>query len=53
MLRNPKVFLLLLGVVICGVIGYATRPETAEIRIGKLYIEISGKGIGRCDTRTS
>jgi hypothetical protein len=46
MMRNPKVFLLVLGVIIGGVIGYATRPETAEIRIGKLNIEISGKGIG-------
>ena len=47
MLRNPKVFLLVLGVIIGGVIGYATRPEIAEIRIGKLNIEISGKGVGR------
>jgi hypothetical protein len=47
MLRNPKVILLVLGVIIGGVIGYATRPEIAEIRIGKLNIEISGKGIGR------
>jgi hypothetical protein len=46
MLANPKVFLLILGVVIGGIVGYATRPETAEIRIGKLNIEISGKGVG-------
>jgi hypothetical protein len=51
MLRNPKVILLVLGVIIGGVIGYATRPEIAEIRIGKLNIEISGKGIGRPDDR--
>ena len=49
MMRNPKVFLLVLGVIIGGVIGYATRPETAEIRIGKLNIEITGKGMGPRD----
>ncbi len=49
MMGNPKVFLLVLGVILGGVVGYATRPETAEIRIGKLNIEISGKGIGRND----
>ena len=49
MMGNPKIFLLVLGVIIGGVVGYATRPETAEIRIGKLNIEISGKGIGRND----
>ncbi len=51
MLLNPKVILLVLGVIIGGVVGYATRPEIAEIRIGKLNIEISGKGIGRQDDR--
>jgi len=49
MMGNPKVFLLVLGVIIGGAVGYATRPETAEIRIGKLNIEISGKGVGRND----
>ena len=49
MMGNLKVFLLVLGVILGGVVGYATRPETAEIRIGKLNIEISGKGIGRND----
>ncbi len=49
MMGNPKVFLLVLGVVIGGLVGYVTRPETAEIRIGKLNIEITGKGIGRDD----
>jgi hypothetical protein len=49
MTGNLKVILLVLGVVIGGVVGYATRPETAEIRIGKLNIEITGKGIGRHD----
>jgi len=53
MMGNPKVFLLVLGVVIGGLVGYVTRPETAEIRIGKLNIEITGKGIGRSDTLTS
>lgn len=54
MMKNPKIVLLVLGIVVGGAIGYMTRPETAEIRIGKLNIQLTGKGInGRGDSLTS
>ena len=43
--RNPMVVFLVIGVLAGALIGYATRPESAEIRIGRLNIEITGKGI--------
>jgi hypothetical protein len=53
-MKNPKVLFLVLGIVLGGLIGYLTRPETAEIRIGPLNIEITGKGVARPnDTLTS
>ena len=48
-MRNPRVLFLVLGIVAGGLIGYLTRPETAEIRIGNLNIEVTGKGLGRPD----
>ncbi|HLL28154.1 MAG TPA: hypothetical protein VKT73_10990 [Xanthobacteraceae bacterium] len=48
-MRNPKVLFLVLGIVLGGLIGYLTRPESAEIRIGRLNIEVTGKGLGRPD----
>jgi hypothetical protein len=48
-MKNPKVLFLVLGVVLGGLIGYLTRPESAEIRIGPLNIEVTGKGIARRD----
>jgi len=48
-MKNPKVLFLLLGIIVGGLIGYVTRPESAEIRIGKLNIEVTGKGLGRGD----
>ena len=47
---NAKVILLLIGLVVGGVAGYVTRPETAELKIGPLNIEVendqkaAGKG---------
>ncbi|HXY90200.1 MAG TPA: hypothetical protein VEH75_06225 [Xanthobacteraceae bacterium] len=49
MKKNPKVLFLVLGIVLGGLIGYLTRPESAEIRIGHFNIEVTGKGIGRPD----
>lgn len=46
MMRNPKVVLLVVGIIAGSVIGYMTRPESAEIHIGKLNIQVTGKGIG-------
>jgi hypothetical protein len=48
-MKNPKVLFLVLGIVAGGIIGYLTRPESAEIRIGPLNIEVTGKGIARRD----
>ena len=42
---NPMVVFLVIGVLAGALIGYVTRPESAEIRIGPLNIEITGKGI--------
>ena len=38
---NAKVALLLLGLIAGGIVGYATRPESAEIKIGGTSIELS------------
>ena len=41
MTLNSKVSLLLLGLVLGGVVGYLTRPESAQIKIGGTSIEFS------------
>jgi uncharacterized membrane-anchored protein YhcB (DUF1043 family) len=41
---NTKTTLLLLGLVVGGIIGYLTRPESSEIRIGPMNIQITGPG---------
>ena len=41
---NTKIVLLLLGLVVGGIIGYLTRPRSAEIRIGPMNIQITGPG---------
>ena len=41
MTLNSKVALLLLGLIVGGIVGYATRPESAEIKIGGTSIEFS------------
>ena len=42
---NAMVVFLVIGVLAGALVGYATRPGSAEIRIGPLNIEITGKGI--------
>lgn len=37
---NLKVLLLLVGIVVGGLVGYLTRPEAAELRIGSLSVEV-------------
>ena len=39
------VVFLLIGLIVGGLTGYLTRPETAEIRIGPLSLEVRGKNI--------
>lgn len=41
MTLNAKVALLLLGLLIGGAVGYLTRPQAAEIKIGGASIEFS------------
>ncbi len=50
---NTKIVLLLLGLVVGGIIGYLTRPESAEIRIGPMNIQITGPGPARGGPLTS
>jgi hypothetical protein len=51
---NPMVVFLLVGLLVGALAGYMTRPESAEIRIGPLQIEVTGKGIAsRNDSLTS
>ncbi len=44
---SAKVVLLAIGLIAGLLIGYVTRPESAEIRIGPLSIEVTGKNIAR------
>ncbi|KQP59147.1 hypothetical protein ASG40_16740 [Methylobacterium sp. Leaf399] len=37
---NAKTMLLLVGLVAGGLVGYLTRPQAAEIKIGPLSVEI-------------
>ncbi|HEV2000560.1 MAG TPA: hypothetical protein VGQ97_08750 [Xanthobacteraceae bacterium] len=43
-MRDPKIVLLLIGALVGGLIGYLSRPESAEIKIGPLNIQITGPG---------
>ena len=42
---NTKVALLLLGLLVGAVIGYLTRPEAAEIRLGGTTIEFQNNQV--------
>lgn len=44
---NRKAALLVIGLIAGLLIGYVTRPESAEIRIGPLSIEVTGKNVAR------
>ncbi len=46
---NVLVVFLLVGLAAGAVIGFMTRPQTAEIRIGPLNIEVRGQNIARGD----
>jgi len=51
---NSMAVFLLIGLLVGALAGYMTRPESAEIRIGPLQIEVTGKGIAsRNDSLTS
>ncbi|MDO9429334.1 MAG: hypothetical protein Q7T93_21250 [Methylobacterium sp.] len=39
---NTRIGLLLVGLVVGGVVGYLTRPQAAEIKIGDFSLEVQG-----------
>jgi len=44
---NPLVVFLLIGLFVGALAGYLTRPESAEIRVGPLKLEVTGDRIAR------
>jgi hypothetical protein len=44
---NAMLAFLVIGLLIGALAGYMTRPESAEIRIGPVQIEVTGKGVAR------
>ena len=44
---NAMVAYAVIGLLIGALAGYLTRPESAEIRIGPVQIETTGKGMDR------
>ena len=53
MAGNTRLALLILGVLVGGVIGYVTRPQAAEIRLGGASFEIENTGATASDTSGS
>ena len=45
--RSNLLAFLLIGLVIGGLAGYMTRPETAEIRLGPLSLEVRSDEVAR------
>ena len=41
---NTKAFLLVAGLLAGALVGYLTRPQSAEINLGPLNIQITGEG---------
>ena len=39
---NGKAVLLVVGLLVGGLVGYLTRPEAAEVKVGPLSIEVQG-----------
>ena len=44
---NALVVFLVVGLLVGALAGYLTRPETAEIRIGPISVEVRGKNVAR------
>ena len=44
---SRKAVLLVIGLIAGLLIGYVTRPESAEIRIGPFSVEVTGKNVAR------
>jgi hypothetical protein len=43
-MKNGKVILLVVGLLIGALAGWLTRPEAAEINLGPVHIEVQGQG---------
>jgi hypothetical protein len=46
---SPLVLVLLIGLFVGAVSGYFTRPESAEIQVGPMHLEVTGNRIARGD----
>jgi uncharacterized membrane protein len=44
---NPLVLFLLIGLFVGAIAGYFTRPNSAEIRVGPVSIEVTGNQVAR------
>lgn len=47
---NTKIALLVIGLLVGGLIGYVTRPEAAEIKLGPLSVEVRGEDAASSDS---
>jgi hypothetical protein len=45
--RSPLVIFLVIGLLVGALAGYLTRPESTEIKLGPLNIEIKGDRVAR------
>jgi hypothetical protein len=45
--QNSLVVFLLIGLAIGALVGYVTRPQTAEIRFGPISVEVRGDNVAR------
>lgn len=41
-MANAKIVLLVVGLLAGGLVGYVTRPQAAEIKLGPLSLEVQG-----------
>jgi hypothetical protein len=47
--RSPVVVFLVIGLLVGALAGYLTRPESAEIKLGPIKLEVSGNQAARGD----
>lgn len=53
MQNNMKIVLLLLGLIVGAIVGYLTRPASAELRLGPVSIQVTGPGPAESGPLTS
>ncbi|HXX26644.1 MAG TPA: hypothetical protein VEJ40_08305 [Pseudolabrys sp.] len=44
---NPLIVFLVIGIFVGAIAGYLTRPESAEIRLGPVNVEITGNQVAQ------